>query len=152
MSILKADLDWWLSFCECFKGRACILQDLHPVPMYSDLSFLGFAAWMGKDWLMVCWTQEDVPHEFNFGCSHLCDPPSFDSAPKNINVLELWPVVVGIKRWGPFFRNCYLHVITDNMQVLSMLCTGRSANKLCMSWLRQYFWMCFLWNIGNSPS
>ena len=149
---IKADLTWWLRFCECFNGKACILRDLHPIPMYSDSSFRGFGAWMGRDWLAGCWDQEDLPKDFSFGCSHLCDPPVFDSAPKNINVLELWPVIIGIRRWGALFRNCYVHVVTDNMQVLAMLCTGRSANKLCMSWLRELFWMCFIWNIDISPS
>ena len=149
---ILADLEWWLKFCGCFNGKACILRDLHPIPMYSDSSFLGFGAWMGRDWLAGCWSDSDIPQEFAFGCSHLGDPPSFDSAPRNINVLELWPVVLGLKRWGPLFRNCYVHVITDNMQVLAMLCTGRSSNKLCMSWLREIFWMCFIWNIDISPS
>ena len=149
---IKADLIWWLRFCECFNGKACIIKDLHPVPMYSDSSFLGFGAWMGRDWLAGCWSPTDVPSSFSFGCSHLCEPPTFDQAPRNINVLELWPVILGIRRWGPMFRNSFLHVITDNMQVLAMLCTGRSVNKLCMSWLRELFWMCFIWNIDISPS
>ena len=61
-------------------------------------------------------------------------------------------MVQGIRRWGPHFSNCYLHVITDNMQVLAMLCTGRSANKTCMTWLKEIFWMCFIWNIDIHPS
>ena len=149
---IKADLSWWLNFCECFNGRACILRDLHPIPMYSDSSFLGFGAWMGRDWFAGCWADSDIPQQFDFGCSHMGDPTAFDQAPRNINVLELWPIVVGIRRWGPFFKNSYLHIITDNMQVLAMLCTGRSANKLCMSWLREVFWMCFIWNIDITPS
>ena len=151
-SAILADFDWWLQFCVCFNGKACILRDLHPVPMYSDSPFLGFGAWMGLDWLAGCWSQDDIPQDFSFGCSHHSEPPIFDKAPRNINVLELWPVVVGLRRWGPYFRNCYLHVISDNMQVLAMLCTGRSCNKLCMSWLREIFWMCFIWNIDVSPS
>ena len=33
------------------------------------------------------------------------------------------------------------------MQVLAMINTGRSKNKLCMSWLRELFWVCFIHNI-----
>ena len=126
--------------------------DLHPIPMYSDSSFLGFGAWMGRDWLFGSWEPEDVPRVFPTGCSHLCDPPVFDKPTRNINVLEFWPVVAGLRRWGPHFKNCYVHVITDNMQVLAMLATGRSVNKMCMTWLREVFWMCFIWNIDISPS
>ena len=33
------------------------------------------------------------------------------------------------------------------MQVLAMVNTGRSKNKLCMDWLRELFWTCFIFNI-----
>ena len=80
------------------------------------------------------------------GCSHLADPRAV-GIPRNINVCELWPLVVGLKRWGPHFTNFRLHLITDNMQVLAMVNTGRSCNPTCMSWLREMFWLCFIWNI-----
>ena len=66
---------------------------------------------------------------------------------RNINVYELWPVLVGLKRWGHLYKNTRVHAITDNMQVLAMLNTGRSKNKLCMEWLREIFWLCFVYNI-----
>ena len=72
-------------------------------------------------------------------CNHLASPPVFEEVPKHINVYELWPVVIGLKRCAPFFRNSRIHVLTDNMQVLAMLNTGRSYNKTCMSWLREIF-------------
>ena len=94
---ILADFNWWKCFCECFNGRAFIIRDLPPFPMYTDSSFMGFGAWLGRDWLAGCWSSEDIPPSFDFGCNHLVDPPSFDAPPKNINVLELWPVVVGLK-------------------------------------------------------
>ena len=39
---VQADLDWWLAFCLIFNGRACIVKDLHPVPIVSDSSFMGY--------------------------------------------------------------------------------------------------------------
>ena len=140
------DLKWWLSFCGIFNGRACIIQDLHPLPMYSDSSFKGFGAWLGKDYLLGFWDHDDVCPEALAGCSHLAPAPEIPVA-KNINVYELWPLVAGLKRWGHFFKNSRLHFITDNMQVLAMINTGRSANRTCMSWLREMFWMCFILNI-----
>ena len=76
----------------------------------------------------------------------------FDSPPKNIKVYELWPMVVGVKRWAEIFRNTRIHVVTDNMQVLAMLNTGRSCNKTCMTWLRELFWICFIFNIDIHDS
>ena len=78
----------------------------------------------------------------------LCPPPPvFNTPEKNINVYELWPVVAGIHRWAPSYRNSCLHIVTDNMQVLAMINTGRSINKTCMSWLREIFWTCFVHNM-----
>ena len=143
---IKDDLQWWSSFCEIFNGRACIIKDTHRVPMYSDASFMGFGAWLGRDWLFGVWNDADTPRDFDQGCSHLTSAPTAGIA-RNINVCELWPIVVGLKRWGSHFRNFRLHLITDNMQVLAMINTGRSCNRTCMSWLRELFWMCFIWNL-----
>ena len=124
-----------------------MIKGLHPVPIVTDSSFKGFGAWAGLDWLTGFWNDDDVPVDFIQGCSDLAPPPSFDVPPKNINVFELWPVVAGIHCWAPLYRNCCIHVVTDNMQVLAMLNTGRSANKTCMTWLRKLFWTCFVNNI-----
>ena len=101
---ILADFSWRLKFCECFNCRACILRDLHPIPMYTctDSLFMGFGAWVVCDWCTACWSGEYLPTDFTFGCSHQCDSPIFDSAPKNINMLELWPVVMH-PPLGPLF-------------------------------------------------
>ena len=144
---IKADFDWWLAFCGVFNGKACIIRELHPIPMYSDSSFRGFGAWLGKDWFLGSWEPQPPCIQSTSMCEHELAPPSFNVPTKNINVYELWPVLAGVKRWAPHFTNRRLHVITDNMQVLAMINTGRSINKLCMSWLREIFWMCFIYNM-----
>ena len=146
--ILK-DFKWWLAFCNVFNGRACIIKDTYSIPMYSDSSFAGFGAWMGLDWLYGYWDDSSfvpvIPSASS--CAHRASPPVLEDVPKNINVYELWPVVVGLKRWAPHFRNSRVHIVTDNMQVLAMLNTGRSCNKTCMAWLREIFLVCFINNI-----
>ena len=146
-SSIRADLDWWLAFCYVFNGRACIIKDLHPIPIVSDSSFMGFGAWAGLDWITGFWNPSDCQQGFTSGCGHVTDPPAFDKCGRNINVCELWPVVAGLHRWAPRYRNSRIHIITDNMQVLAMVNTGRSANKTCMTWLREIFWICFVNNI-----
>ena len=141
---IKEDLRWWLAFCGVFNGKACIIRDCHPIPLYSNASFEGFGAWLGKDWLYGSWTNDSV-FLIPPGCGDY-EPPPAVTLSKNINVFELWPLVAGLRRWGHHFVNSKLHFITDNMQVLAMVNTGRSANSLCMSWLREMFWMCFIWN------
>ena len=113
--------------------------------MYSDASFEGFGAWLGKDWLFGTWNKGALP-PIDPGCSHIEDPPATPIS-RNINVCELWPNVVGLRRWGQHFACSRLHLITDNMQVLAMINTGRSSNSVCMTWLREIFWMCFIWNL-----
>ena len=144
---IKDDLRWWLSFCGVFNGKACIIREVHPLPIYSDASFKGFGAWVGKDFLFGYWDEQDASQDFPEGCSHLSPPPEVSLARPNINVYELWPLVVGLKRWAHFYENSRLHFITDNMQVLAMINTGRSSNPVCMSWLREMFWVCFINNI-----
>ena len=55
---IKADFQWWLSFCGVFNGKACILKDPFPIPLYSDSSFKGFEAWLGRDWFFGSWKLE----------------------------------------------------------------------------------------------
>ena len=142
---IKADFDWWLAFCSVFNCRACIIQDLCPLPMYSDASIKGFGAWMGLDWFVGSWDSSALPPSHDAACGHFVSAPTFGQTPKNINVYELWPIVAGMKRWASF-RNRRIHLITDNMQVLAMINTGRSCNKTCMAWLREIFWCCFINN------
>ena len=82
-----------------------------------------------RGWVWIGFWDNYPPIPVASGRQRLELAPVFDQVPKNINVYELWPVVV-----------------TDNMQVLAMLDMGRSSNKLCMSWLREIFWCCFINN------
>ena len=117
------------------------------LPMYSDSSLQGFGAWAGKDYFYGMWSGVDT---FDRGCGHCELPPQNDNMKvheRNINVYELYPVSVGLRRWAEMYSNTRVHAVTDNMQVMAMLNTGRSKNKLCMDWLREIFWLCFIHNI-----
>ena len=137
------DFNWWLRFLDVFNGRAIMIRSLHSVPITSDSSNKGFGAWAGKDWFFGTWCDQ---LDFDPGCGHCELPPLLQRVPKNINVYELWPIVVGVRRWGHHYKNSRIHLVTDNMQVLAMINTGRSSNATCMSWLRELFWACFLGN------
>ena len=144
---MKKDLKWWKDFCSVFNCRNLILNTNTDLPLYSDSSLQGYGAWYGKDYLYGMWSGVDT---FDPGCGHYTPPPKFDNLrvhEGNINVYELYPVLVGLKRWVSRYKNTRLQAITDNMQVMAMLNTGRSKNKLCMAWLREIFWVCFINNI-----
>ena len=56
-------------------------------------------------------------------------------------------MLASIRRWGPELRDSQIQVVTDNTQVMYMINTGRSANSCCMAWLREIFWLCFIFNV-----
>ena len=143
----RQDLLWWIQFCAVFNCKALIRNSIHNKPMVSDASKRGFGAWMGSDYFYGCWEGYTVK---GVSTDHEELSPSMDNIKVhegNINVYELWPVVIGLRRWAKDYSNSKVHIITDNMQVLAMINTGRSKNKLCMGWLREIFWVCFIHNI-----
>ena len=114
---------------------------------FSYNSVSGFGAWCGTDYFYGCWSGYSAGLECN---GHRELAPEMDNIKVhegNINVYELWPVLVGLKRWAHLYVNSEVNIVTDNMQVLAMVNTGRSKNKLCMSWLRELYWTCFIHNI-----
>ena len=79
---------------------------------------------------------------------HIVDPPSEDDFfAKNINVYELYTVLASLRRWGSLWGGTQIQIVTDNNQVMYMVNTGWTANKCCMSWLREIFWLCFIFNV-----
>ena len=148
----RADIRWWYSFCELFNGVAKINKVLFQYPMVSDSSFKGFAVYLGQDWLAGVWGLDDKI-SLESECMHvICRPPvELQLTVPNINVYELWPIVMGLKRWAPILRNQSLLVYTDNTQVMYMLLNGKSSNRICMAWLREIFWICIIHNIEILP-
>ena len=136
----RSDIVWWLEFAKQFNGSAKVIKpiDTH-LAVYSDSSFSGYAALHGSDWLMGVWEQEGRCPLPAAAVHHWVPPPP--SYNKNINELEFWPVLLAAKRWGHLWENCELVFVTDNTQVMHMLNSGRSSNKLCMSWIREMFWL-----------
>lgn len=115
------DIEWWNQFARRFNGRSAISNELYPYPLISDSSFKGFGAYLARDWVVGTWAGialiADPPQ-----CSHIGPRPDClvdDST--NINVLELWPVLVGLKRWGRLFEGRSVQVLVDNTQVMHLL-------------------------------
>ena len=64
----------------------------------------------------------------------------------NINVLELWPILAGVRRWGERWTDQTVVFVTDKMQVIAALNSGRSKNKITMAWLLLIFWSSISFN------
>ena len=74
----------------------------------------------------------------NSVCGHITSPPGLDTYDKsNINELELWPILEGLRCWFPEFKGKSVTIFTDNTQVMYMLKKGTSTNATCMEWLRE---------------
>lgn len=118
-----------------FNGVTLIPYKIHPESVRTDASMKGFGAVYGKQWLLGVWNGEDLKDlVIDSPCEHIVKPPSLspeDSS--NINVMELWAVVVALEKWSDLYRNQTVVLYIDNRQVICMLSNGASINS---QWLR----------------
>lgn len=70
-----------------------------------------------------------------------------DEMAGNINILELIPVWLAMKRSAPKWKNSHVICYTDNSSVKFMVNKGSSSSKYCMVLLRDLFWICAKNNI-----
>ena len=99
---VKADLRWWKVCSRHFNGVSQINNRDYHDPMVSDASLKGFGVYLGQDWVAGSW-DKDPGFKVNTVCNHVSGPPMQDREFVdfgNINVLELWPVLVGFKKMG----------------------------------------------------
>ena len=89
----------------------------------------------------------------NSSCGHIVSPPGADYYDKsNINELELWPIVEGLRCWYPGFRSKSVTIFTDNTQVMYMLRKGTSTYSTCIEWLRKFLNICLVVKYVNTKS
>lgn len=136
----KLDLEWWIGCASLFNGKSMIQKPTFCFSPTSDASRKGFGAHCGRDWFVGSRSDE---LKFYTDCGHVVPPPQDLPTEEldNINVLELYPVLHSIERWGPVFESHKVILITDNLQVLQIVKMGRSINKTCMQWLHRLFWL-----------
>ena len=137
----RKDICWWLEFASKFNGKAKIIPSNEPVlSVYSDASKFGFGALHGDDWLAGAFEFKGEKELMGWLGHHFVYSDEEGCRSDNINVLELWPIVVGVRRWGAGWKDKTVVFVTDNTQVMAGLNSGRSRNKTSMGWLRAIFW------------
>lgn len=146
--LVRADLSWWTNFAKMFNGRAKIIGVTPDQQLYfcTDSSMTGFGATFRDDFLLGVWGLPQPPLVDYVRSAHWTSPPIYTKFERNINLLEMWPVLCAIIRWGPLWRDSRVTLYTDNMQVLHAINTNRSKNKVVMQWLREIFWSSFVHN------
>ena len=146
----KEDLKWWANFAKTFNGKKKIIYPEYELPLVSDSLLKGFAIYKGEEWLAGSW--DDSLKLNNDQCNHIISSPSCDHYDKtNINELELWPIISGLRVWYPDLKGKSVSIFTDNTQVYHMVRKGTSSNKTCMQWLREIFWICKIYQIRLVP-
>lgn len=128
----KHDLYWWRDFSANFNGKNLMIPfNYGQGPSFNTDSCLAgyFNTLITPD---ISSLNSSHAHWVNV---HVEDANSAS----NINVLELVPVWLCVKR-NKHLR-CDLHVVcfTDNQSVLQMINKGRSSNNECMTMLRDMF-------------
>ena len=144
----KPDLSWWANLMETFNGAARVIRSQTTLEGHvaTDSSMTGFGSVWGSDWFLGTWDPGMITVLNTVPDHHIEKPPEDYSDDMNINILELWPILVSAKRWGSQWSGRKVRILTDNTQVLHMINTGRSASVPCMFWIRELFWLSYIYN------
>lgn len=138
------DMLWWEGFARFFNGSSKIRDPSTPMlGLYSDSSFWGYGAYSNYDWLAGPW---DTANRWAEKLGNHYEGSTEVATDENINVLELFPILKAMHRWGPRWRNAKVCCVTDNTQVMWAIRKGRSKNKFSMKWLREIFWLSVQYN------
>lgn len=124
--LVRADLQWWLSFVVMFNGRARIIGGPKDEEIYfcTDASLSGFGATWDSDFLLGTWNFPGSQlNEFVLSY-HWVDPPCY-SMSKKISMFMKCGLVcshkVGIKlaqqEGGPVYRQHASHVCSQYQQI-----------------------------------
>ena len=145
--IVMQDISWWANFLVWFNGKARMFKrDCKVVTLVTDASSTGFGGYSWDDYFWGFWNKTDEV------CPHHAKAPAHVVYNDNINIGELWPVVVALHRSCQQWRDCVVEVVTDNTQVYHALRTGRGKNYVTMEWLRELFWVSAFFNIHIKSS
>ena len=148
-SQFRTDIQWWQQFLVTFNGRRMMLDFRHPVVFQTDTSFLGYGAVCSDDWFAGAWAPSSlVDYNISLYPHNWCTAGQVidNSLRSNINFLELFPVLLAARRWGPRWSHKRVCVETDNTQAMTFINKGYCKNPLAMSWLRELFWLSMRYN------
>lgn len=148
----KYDLYWWRDFSESFNGKNLMISHNYGQgpSFFTDSCLAGYGLWCAEDWQAGYYNVSITPDisSLDPGHSHWINVHVDDAnSARNINVLELVPVWLCVKRNQHKWRDFHVLCFTDNQSVLQMINKGYSSNNECMHMLRDIFWDCAKGNI-----
>ena len=114
------DIAWWARFLQEYNGVSLLWLIKEPeadTALQTDACPKGFGGICGEEYFRGRFPEE-----------HRC---------KNIAILEMWAVMVGLKIWGHLLKGKYFWVHVDNEAVASVLNTGSSREPELQNSLRE---------------
>ena len=117
----RADLSAWKLFLDSFNGVSLCLPvswtSSHCIQLYSDESFIGFAAVFRERWFQGFFHQS--------------------RAKINTAVKELFPIAIAARLWAPLMANSRIIFMCDNMSIVHVINYHTSKDTAIMRLLRQ---------------
>ena len=116
----RKDIAWWARFIQDYNGVSLIWLVKEPKAdtiLQTDACSKGFGGISGQQYFRGRFPE------------HLRN--------KNIAILEIWAVMVGLKLWAPQFTGKYFWVLVDNEAVASVLNTGSAREPELQNSLRE---------------
>ena len=129
---VKEDLLVWRNFLKNFNRKSFFLDykflSQHVLRFFTDASStIGYGGYFGSHWFSGCWSEQ---------CLRL-----------NIALLEIFPIYIALKLWGPCLSNRCIMLMSDNMAVVHILNKFTSKEPLIMSIVRLIVHLCMVHNI-----
>ena len=131
-SQVRQDLLLWKRFLKGHNRKTFFLDfqflSQQTLQFYTDSSStVGFGGFFGNRWFAGKWPQGS--HKYN------------------IALLELYPICLAIKLWGPSLSNKCITINSDNMAVVHVLNSSTSKDPLLMTLLRVLVLDCMNFNL-----
>ena len=129
---VKQDLLVWRKFLTSHNRKTFFLDfrfiSQETLQFYTDASStIGYGGFFGHRWFSGRWSPQDKNY--------------------NIALLELFPICVAIKLWGPALANKCIQINSDNIAVVHILNSSTSKDPLLMSLLRILILDCMTFNL-----
>ena len=116
----RKDIAWWARFAADYNGVSIIWLSMDPMTdgvIQTDACLRGYGGICGGEYFRGRFPTED---------RH-----------RNIAVLEMWAVMVGLKIWGQRLKGKYFWIHVDNEAVASVLNSGGSREPELQNALRE---------------
>ena len=132
---MKADLAWWRDFLPTFNGIAAIPEFRRAVvdlDIASDASGWGFGAHCGDEFFIGAWTDAE-------------------RAASDINVRELWTVVMAVAAFGASWSGKRVKFLIDNQATIEWIAGWRVASVAAGHLLRELYTLLVHFDIELVP-